>query len=304
METHTFADPELSPRQMTWAWPGYIPRRCMTEGYGEGGTMKGLAVQSLIALFTIGAPMPDGSRGFVGPRTVISITGEDLLREAMAWRYRAAGADTRNIIDMSRDENGRPFKLTDKGLARIREEICRINTHERGTRYQHMPDFGGLYMDPMMSIAPRNVSQNTTFRAVLLEPLDALCYEFDSFCWLMNHTTKDGKTVAGSAAATQGPRMVLGFRQNEANPLNRELFRMKTNVTKNTEVPVIYTDEGHDTSLRVRWLTPWEDSRVVAQPKLSASGPVPASPPPGTSAPGWQRLTPAQMWHNLNEPAQ
>jgi len=256
MDTYTFADPELSPRDLTWAWPGYIPRRCMTEGYGEGGTKKGLAVVSLLSLFTTGSPLPDGSRGFDGPVTVISITGEDLLREVMAPRYLAAGADRRHIIDMSKDEDGQPFKLTEAGLTRVREVVCRVNAGEYKLRDGYvLPRFGGLYLDPMMSIAPRNIVANKTFRSVILEPLDAFCFDYDAFCWLMNHTTKDGKTVAGSAAATQGPRMVLGFRQSKANPLCREIFRFKTNITEDTEAAVPYMSEGIDSSLRVRWET-------------------------------------------------
>ena len=284
METYTFADPELSPLPMRWVWPGYVPRYCMTEGYGEGGTMKGMAVVSLIALITNGQDMPDGSlNGFGGPRSVISITGEDLLRQGMAWRYRAAGANTQNIVDLSKDEDGRPFKLSDKGLARIREEICRINAHEPGTKYARMPDYGFLYLDPMMSIAPCSVTQNRAFREALLEPLDALCADEDlgaegTGCWLMNHTTKDGKTVAGSAAATQGPRMVLGFRQSVRNPTHRELFRMKTNITENTPAPVPYMGEGRDTSLRVRWMTPqWAAQCGRPAPFEPAPLPTPAN---------------------------
>jgi hypothetical protein len=309
METYTFADPELSPLPMKWVWDGYIPRYCMTEGYGEGGTMKGLGIQSIIALITLGADMPDGSlNGFGGPRTVISITGEDLLRQGMAWRYRAAGADTRNIVDLSKDENGRPFKLNDAGLARIREEIAKINSHEG--KYRHMPDYGFLYLDPMMSIAPRSVTQNTTFRAVLLEPLDALCAEEElgkdgTGCFLMNHSTKDKKVVAGSAAAVQGPRMVLGFRQSDRNPLWRELYRYKTNITENTPAPVPYMGEGKDTSIRVRWMTDsWEQRRsgsgVLSRYGSRASEAMAPAPVPAPyAAPVPQPASVGEMWKNL-----
>jgi hypothetical protein len=253
----------------------------MTEGYGEGGTMKGLAIQSIVALLTKGEDMPDGTpNGFGGPRTVISITGEDLLRQGMAWRYRAAGANVANIVDLSKDEDGRPFKLNDAGLARIRETICRVNDHQG--KYRNVPDYGGLYLDPMMSIAPRNVSQNTTFRSVILEPLDALCADEDlgdggTFCWLMNHTTKDGKTVAGSAAAVQGPRMVIGFRQCKKDPTKRELYRMKTNITKKDPMPVPYCDEGADASLCVRWCTDAWQARNGYPPPSFEPGPIPDS---------------------------
>lgn len=306
METYTFADRELSPLPMKWAWTGYFPRLCMTMGYGEGGTMKGLSVVSLLSLFSNGQDMPDGSpSGFGKPVSIISITGEDLEREGMAWRYRSAGADTRNILNLSKDEDGMPFKLSKKGLAVIREEICKINAHEPGTKYQHMADFGVLYLDPMMSIAPRNVSQNTTFRSVLLEPLDALCYEFKAACWLMNHTTKDGKTVAGSAAATQGPRMVLGFRQSVRNPTHRELYRFKTNITENTPAPVPYMSEGQDTSLRVRWMTDsWEQRRsgsgVLSRYGSRASEALTSSPVPAPyAAPLPQPASVGEMWKNL-----
>jgi hypothetical protein len=307
METYTYADQELSPLPMKWVWTGYIPRYCMTEGYGEGGTMKGLSIQSIISLITLGADMPDGSaNGFGGPRSVISITGEDLLRQGMAWRYRAAGADTRNIIDLSKDEDGRPFKLNDKGLARIRETICKINAHEDHP-YDKMADYGVLYLDPMMSITPRNVSQNTTFRSVLLEPLDALCADEElgeggTGCFLMNHSTKDKKVVAGSAAAVQGPRMVLGFRQSPRNPTHREVYRYKTNITENTPAPVPYMGEGKDTSLRVRWMTDsWEQRRRGSAP-LSRYGSraeavlSPAPVPAPYAAPVQEPASVSQMW--------
>jgi hypothetical protein len=302
MATYTarsYADPELAPKPMLWGWNGYIPRLCMTEGYGEGGTMKGLSVVSVLSLFTNGDPMPDGTpSGFGRPVSIISITGEDLLSEIMSWRYRAAGANSRNIVDLSRDDDGYPFKLTREGVARIREEIARINQHEKHTPYWNMADFGGLYLDPLMSIAPVSITANVTFRSVILEPLDALCYWAKCFCFLMNHTTKDGKTVAGSAAAVQGPRMVLGFRGCKADPTKRELYRMKTNITENTPVPVRYCGEGADTSIRVRWDTEHWNALRSQRYGVTPAGPLPMGPAYAT--PEQPQLSVQQMFANLN----
>jgi hypothetical protein len=290
-DVHSFADPELSPLTLPWAWPGYIPCKCMTTLFGGGGLRKGYAIADINARISRGASMPDGSRGFSGPRSVISITREDLIREGMAWRYRAAGARLDNIFDYSAP-GGTPFKLDEEGVAGVRELAEKINSHKPGTKYEHVPDLGVIYFDPLMSITPRNVSANEVYRELVVEPLDDLAFTYECAVALVNHTTKDGKTMFGSAAASQGPRMVLKVDRNKRMPRTvRDFYVYKTNITGEHEAPLRYTTEGEGDGIRVRWMGPELDAEpeyTVADKRQAPARTVPVS------------MSPAEMFRNLN----
>lgn len=290
-DVHSFADPELSPLVLPWVWPGYVPRKCMTTLFGPGGTRKGYCVADINARISRGASMPDGSRGFDSPRSVISITREDLIREGMAWRYRAAGARREHIFDFSAP-GGRPFKLDEAGLAGIRELADRINQHERGTRYEHVPDLGMVYIDPLMSVTPRNVSANEVYREVVIEPLDDIAFTYECAALLVNHTTKGGDTMFGSAAASQGPRMVLRVDRNKRLPRSvRDFSVAKTNITSEYDEPLRYTTTGEGNGIRVRWMGPELD----AEPEYAVAAKRPA---PARTAP--VSMSPSQMFRSLN----
>jgi hypothetical protein len=290
-DVHSFADPELSPLTLPWAWPGYIPCKCMTTLFGGGGLRKGYAIADINARISRGASMPDGSRGFDGPRSVISITREDLIREGMAHRYRAAGARLANIFDYSAP-GGKPFKLDEAGVAGIRELADKINHHTPGTKYANVPDVGMIYIDPLMSVTPRNVSANEVYREVVIEPLDDLAFTYWCATLLVNHTIKAGGTMFGSAAASQGPRMVLRVDRNKRLPRTvRDFSVAKTNITSEYDEPLRYTTTGEGNGIRVRWMGPELDTEpeyTVADTRPAPARTVPVS------------MSPAEMFRNLN----
>jgi AAA domain len=295
MEYLSYADPQLSELPQEWGWRGMFPRGCMTEIYGPGAKQKGLALAELIGRWTRGDCMPDGTTGFDGPRTVVSITAEDRRRQAMAMRYRVAGVNRRFVFDLS-EPDGKRFKLNEQGQGQIRQLVETINAHKWGTPFESVPDVGVIYIDPLFGVAPCNLSDNVRFRETVVEPLDSMADDYDCVVGLVNHSTKDEKVVAGSAAAVQGPRMVLGVRTDDKRPDVRQMYIFKTNLWDDQAEPFRYRKVVNGDDVGIEWLTPFAGSGDSGL--QVASGPrrlrvVPATPPPP--------LTPAQIFRNLRK---
>jgi hypothetical protein len=296
---YSYADPQLSPLPQHWLWRWFIPRGCMTMIYGPGGKKKGFALADIIGRFTNGLWMPDGTQGFRAC-SVISITKEDRLRQGMAWRYLAAGARLPYIFDLSRP-GGVPFVLDEQGIELIHRLARAINSHKRGTRFEHVPDLGFIYIDPLMAVAPCVLSNNVTFRQRVVEPLDDLAESYGEIgVGLVNHTTKDGHTVAGSAAATQAPRMVIGVDSVKRRPGVSQWGVVKTNIGPDDMDPVLYHAEGEGSGLHIVWDTEAEQARVQrpASRRLHAVPTLPFTPPPAP-APVTGQLSAAQIFANL-----
>jgi AAA domain len=82
---------DVDREQVTWLWPGRIPRGKVSVLDGDPGTGKSILTLTIAAKVTTGSPFPDGARPERGD--VILLNAEDDIGDTIRPRLEAAGAD-------------------------------------------------------------------------------------------------------------------------------------------------------------------------------------------------------------------
>jgi putative DNA primase/helicase len=87
----------IQARTVTWAWNGYIPFGKVTFIEGDPGDGKSMLTLDLVARFTTGTAMPDGSSG-TDPFMVAVVSAEDDPADTIVPRLVAAGANLERVV--------------------------------------------------------------------------------------------------------------------------------------------------------------------------------------------------------------
>ena len=90
-EAHT-----VTPTNVRWLWPGKVSARHMTLVGGPGGVGKSQSQAAIVASFTAGVPLPDGTMP-LATGTVIILSAEDDAEDTVTPRLIAAGADLAKV---------------------------------------------------------------------------------------------------------------------------------------------------------------------------------------------------------------
>ena len=99
------------PTKITWAWDGYVAFGKVTIFEGDPGDGKSVLTVDLVARWTSGLTMPDGT-DHDGPYNAVMITAEDGPADTIVPRLIAAGADRERIyITTHGGESHRPFDV-------------------------------------------------------------------------------------------------------------------------------------------------------------------------------------------------
>ena len=80
---------DVDREQVTWLWPGRIPRGKLVVLDGDPGVGK--STLTIAAKVSTGSPFPDGARPERGD--VILLSAEDDIADTIRPRLEAAGAD-------------------------------------------------------------------------------------------------------------------------------------------------------------------------------------------------------------------
>jgi len=102
---------EITPEEVKWLWPGWIPRQELTLLDGDPGMGKSAITLDLVARVTKGWEMPDGADAEIPPRGAVIISTEDTASTTIVPRLVAAGADCDRvrIITEIKDKGGVSF---------------------------------------------------------------------------------------------------------------------------------------------------------------------------------------------------
>jgi RecA-family ATPase len=82
---------DVDREQVTWLWPGRIPRGKLVVLDGDPGVGKSTLTLTIAAKVSTGSPFPDGARPERGD--VILLSAEDDIADTIRPRLEAAGAD-------------------------------------------------------------------------------------------------------------------------------------------------------------------------------------------------------------------
>jgi putative DNA primase/helicase len=228
--------PAITP---AWLWPGVIPERTPVILASPGGTGKGLAIAAIAGLVTTGSRFPGEPQDAVRERRqVILVAPEDDANEDLAFRLRAAGADLALVRVLNWMPDGTRFTLP-SCLETLRDAIRQASAQG--------PPVGLVAVDPLLAVCERSIASVTAARAVI-EPLQDLAREEGVAMIISHHTTKDGRTIAGSKAITDAARLVwLLERMPGSSDALRKMTVQKSNRGSGEPVYLLIEEDGTST---------------------------------------------------------
>jgi AAA domain/MarR family len=233
----TFA--EVQPLPVDWLLPGMIALGETTVLAAKGRSSKTFLACDLAARVTTGAAMPDGTEGGP-PGDVIVVRAEDDPSTSLVWRLMAADAELGRVVNLC-DVDGVPFSLPVHFQA-LRQAIaasdnCRL-----------------VVLDPLSGLSDVSLTAVATVRRQIMRPLQCVARDFGVAVLLVHHLTKDGRTVAGSAAVVDTTRSALLVAPDPDNPAVRVVGVHKTNIGAPETAPLRYRLSGDWPHTRIEWL--------------------------------------------------
>src|SRR5437870_4959213 len=102
---------QLTPRPVSWLWPGRLALGKLAMLDGDPGLGKSLLALDLCARLSTGRPFPDGALG-PGIGTAIVLNAEDSEQDTIHPRLLALGADLDRVFVLHpKDDPGQPLRL-------------------------------------------------------------------------------------------------------------------------------------------------------------------------------------------------
>jgi RecA-family ATPase len=270
--TETYADPSHRPLARIPVWAGHYYRGAATLIAGAGAAGKGQQLLDGAARMAAGLAWPGEPEGTRHPpRRVILVTPEDDANEDTAPRLAAtfamlgvADPPLHLITDLTFLPSGDVFSLDDPAWE--------TETRALIEKYSGTPEpVGMLGVDPLMEVS-EHLGTNAQARRTL-RPVLRLAKDHGITIPVVHHTTKDGKTIAGSAAVVQIMRIVFTVARDDpadlASPCTLHLakannlgavpdLRYRIGATE-TGQPYLNWLTGDDTSAALRALPAWRE---------------------------------------------
>ena len=202
MTTGTYADEGHAPVDSIYLWGGEQPRApygsaILFVGWRMSG--KGLCMAAFASAVTTGAALLGETEGRE-PGDVILITAEDDPTEDVAWRLRAAGADTRRCHDLTRLPDGSRFKLSATPMwpghiAYLRVKIGQLVDEGRNPQL--------VIIDPLNAVAGRGTIKTDQGARHVMEQLQDLAKDTGVVIAIVHHFVKSG-SIGGSQGGYDG----------------------------------------------------------------------------------------------------
>ncbi len=192
---------DISEREITWLWPGVIPRGMLSIIGGKQGLGKSFQICDLAARISTGRPMPDGTIN--PPGKVLLLAREDDPSSVIKPRLMAAGADQMRVA-LSRCSNNQTGDLLD--LA------SNVNLLTEETK-PHAFDL--IVVDTYAAFATAGTDTNAGQEVrLLLDALARLARNTGAAVVVIAHLRKAGQgdgdamdAIAGSVQMTAGVRV-------------------------------------------------------------------------------------------------
>ncbi len=170
---------DLSPRPLTWFWPGRLALGKLAILDGDPGLGKSLVALDLCARLSTGRPFPDGSLGLTGNSLVLN--AEDGAEDTIRPRLQALGADLGRVFVFASE-------LSDlEGLLRLPAQTAQLDEALSRTRAQL------VVIDPIVAFLDASVqSGNDASVRRALTPLARLAAKHRCAVLMIRHLNKKG----------------------------------------------------------------------------------------------------------------
>lgn len=222
---------DIPLRAVEWLWRFWLAIGKLHLVVGEPGSGKTTWLANVLAIFSNGGWLPDGTRA---PKVFcLYWTGEDSIEETVMPRLIAARADLRNILVLrGMREHGKKRYFQPSDMPELVNEIKRLRASG--------VDIGVIALDPLPS-GSGNTNNNDAVRKYL-EPLIQLAEQEGLAIIGIRHLAKASSKrkladrINGSVAYLAASRVVifvskiLGTGTARDNPARGVLVRAKSNV--------------------------------------------------------------------------
>lgn len=231
--------------RVRWAWERYIPMGTMSIIEGDPGDGKSTLTCDLIARWSTGTPMPDGSK-HDGPWHTMMVSIEDDPAATIVPRLMASGANLDHVVLVTGGQTPElPYNLgVDLGAT------------ERQVRQY---DIKVLVLDPLMAFLPDRVNGlvDAEIRKAL-GPLQTMARRLDIAVVVVRHLTKSATRAlyagSGSIGIIGAARAAFLVRPNPDDPQQRVIAPTKANLVRKPPALgfAMEDDEYYDVG-RIRW---------------------------------------------------
>lgn len=253
-----FQASKIKRGKLKWAWEGWIPQGMLSIVEAPPGLGKSTLTCDLVARWSTGAAMPDGTNHF-GPVGCVMISAEDDPGVTVVPRLIAAGADLDNVWLITHGSTpDAPFSMgTD--MAALQWTVLETRAKV-------------VVLDPLMAFLPARVNGHvdTEVRKALY-PLTLMARSLGITVVTVRHHVKNAKDAASAGMGSVGiggvARSVITIKPD---PLNRGSFVMasqKLNVGKHPKAWAysVVEDPGQQIG-RIAWHGPtdWDTDELFA----------------------------------------
>jgi RecA-family ATPase len=268
----TYADPSHRPLARIPVWAGHYYRGAATLIAGAGAAGKGQQGIDAVCRMTAGLAWPGEPEGTRHPpRRAILVTPEDDPNEDIAPRLAAAFAmlgvtdpPLHLITDLTFLPDGSVFSLDDKSWDIETRAVIERYAKPDNSGTPQIP-VGIMVIDPLTEVTEKTGTNAQARRT--LRPVLRLAKDYGITIPLITHTTKDGKTIAGSAAVVQIMRIVFTVARDDPDDLASAvtLHLAKANGLDSSMVPDLRYRVGQtaDGQPYLNWLSGDDTSAVL-----------------------------------------
>lgn len=201
---HTTSLSSVKRSDVSWLWPGRIPRGKVTLLAGDPGLGKSFVTMDLAARVTSGADWPDGPAVSRQPGSVLVLSAEDDPADTIRPRIEAAGGDPSrvHVVEGVRESDGRELGL---------DLAADVGVMARHLERMERPRL--IVIDPISAYLGNVDSHNNAQVRGVLASLARLAMKHGPAVVCVTHLNKNagGKAVyrtTGSLAFTAAARVV------------------------------------------------------------------------------------------------
>jgi putative DNA primase/helicase len=241
---------DLTPTEIAWLWPGWLPYGRITILQGDPGLGKSWFSLAIATALSLGAPLPGmDTTANHKPRRTLLFNAEDDPNDTIAMRLATMGADPAQVAVVTgtdtEDSKGER-RLDHFTLVRHLQQLDEALAHDK---------FSLLVFDPLSAYFGATVDsfKDNEVRSVL-GPLHELVARRRVACLAVMHLTKGGRDKAiyrtpGSIAFAGLARVVMLAGREPTNPSRVAVVQVKNNLTAYPDPLAFDLEDG-----RVMWV--------------------------------------------------
>jgi len=258
---------DISPKKISWLWPGRIPLGKLTLLAGDPGLGKSFVTLDIAARVTRGDSWPDDPNP-CEPGSVIILSAEDDTADTIRPRLEAAGARLEKVHILDAVRRSKP-----NGEISLQHFSLETDLEALRSAAVLLDDLRLVILDPISAYFG-SVDSHTNARVrSVLSPLIEGAASLSFAVVAVDHLSKSNRQAIyrpnGSIAFTAAARAVWLFAKNPDDPTQRLMLPAKLNLAPDQSGLSYKLVEGTPGIVTVMW---GESTNLLADSVLTSEG--------------------------------